>query len=144
MATLDRLAPPATSAPSVPAWSPRRAIAAALVVAAAIAVIEVFQSSGFASAGQQIQRLQAEQADSTARVHALEADVAALSSLDRIERQARDSLGMVSAKNITYIQVDTPPPSGPLLPRPILNTPAVATSPPGSWWQRLTRALRLP
>src|SRR5213593_4635459 len=106
MATLDRLAPPPTSSfPARTAWSPRRAIAAVLTVAAAIAVLQVIQSSGFANTGQAIQRLEAQRLESSAQVHELEAEVAALQSLDRIERNGRDRLGMVPARNITYVDV---------------------------------------
>src|SRR5262245_26088339 len=108
MATLDRLAP-GLSAPSVPlapaSWSPRRAIAVAVTLAAAIAVLQVFQSSGIANTGQQMHRLEAERADTSARVKNLEAEVAALSSLDRIDRAARERLGMMPARTITYIDV---------------------------------------
>lgn len=140
MATLDRLAPP----PSPPialraAWSPRRAIAAALTVAAAIAVLQVVQSSGFAHAGQTLQRLETERVDSTARVHQLEAEVAALSSLDRVERAARDRLGMVPARNVTYLQVGVPAPADPLLPRPLVTREASAAHASKPWWQRVLR-----
>ncbi len=144
MATLDRLAPPPTAAQQASTWSPRRAIAVAMVLAAAIAALQVFQSSGFANAGQQIQRLQAEQADSTAQIHQLEADVAALSSLDRVERQARDRLGMVPARNIVYLDVPVAAPDQPLLPRPILKPGAPFVPATTPWWQRLLRALPLP
>ena len=143
MATLDRLAPPPTSVLTAPTWSPRRAIAAALTVAAAIAVLQVVQSSGFAHAGQSMQRLEAERADTAARVHRLEAEVAALSSLDRIERAARDQLGMVPARTTLHIQVSVPAPDGPLLPRPVIQPLPPASANGDPWWQRLVNALPL-
>ena len=143
MATLDRLAPPPTSSfPARTAWSPRRAIAAVLTVAAAIALLQVVQSSSFANTGQQIQGLETQKLDSTARVHQLEAEVAALSSLDRIERNARDRLGMVPARNIMYVQVAVPAPEDPLLPRPVLTAPSSRVSHP-TIWQRLVHLLPL-
>ncbi len=144
MATLDRLAPPPVSAPSVSAWSPRRAIAAAVIMAAAIAALQVFQSSGFANAGQEIQRLQQEERDSQARVHDLEAEVAALSSLERVERQARERLGMIPPKGIVYVEVAVPAPDKPLLPRPIVSGTASAATPSAAWWQRVLRAFPIP
>jgi len=143
MATLDRLAPPPTSSfPARTAWSPRRAIAAVLTVAAAIALLQVVQSSSFANTGQQIQGLETQKLDSTARVHQLEAEVAALSSLDRIERNARDRLGMVPARNIMYVPVAVPAPDDPLVPRPVLTTPAARVA-RQSIWQRLLHLLPL-
>lgn len=142
MVTLDRLAPPpAPSFSGRSAWSPRRAIAAVLTVAAAIAVLQVIQSSDFANTGQQIQKLEAERVDASAQVHQLEAEVAALSSLDRIERNARDRLGMVPARNITYLDVAVPAPDDPLLPRPILAARAPSPPPSRPLWQRLLHAL---
>ena len=136
-ATLERLSPPPTSS-AARAWSPRRAIAAALTVAAAIAVLQVVQSSGFANTGEQIRKLEGQRVEASAQVHELEAEVAALSSLDRVERNARDRLGMVPARNIVYVQVDVPAPADPLLPRPALgpNTPP-AQLPAKPLWQRL-------
>src|SRR5436853_2795757 len=119
MATLDRLAPPPSSSLSAgKTWSPRRAIAAVLTVAAAIAVLQVFQTSSFANTGQAMQNLEAQKVDTTAQIHQLESEIAALSPLDRIERNARDRLGIVPARDISYIQVAIPAPGHPLLPRP--------------------------
>jgi cell division protein FtsL len=112
-----------------------------LIVAAAIAVLQVVQSSGFAHTGQTLQRLETERVDAGARVHQLEAEVAALSSLDRVERQARDRLGMVAPLSTTYVEVGVPAPEGPLLPRPILKPlpdPAVESKP---WWKRLLNGI---
>ncbi len=140
MATLDRLAPPAP-APVATIWSPRRAIAIVLTVATTIALLQVAQSSSFAHTGQKLQQLEAQRTDLNAQIHQLEADVAALSSLDRTERAARDRLGMVPALNrLDYITVDVQSPSGPLLPRPILE-PAPLQTDTEPWWQSLLRVL---
>ena len=143
MATLDRLAPPPTSSfPARTAWSPRRAIAAVLIVAAAIALLQVFQSSSFTNTGQAIQNLEAQRIESTAHVHQLEAEVAALSSLDRVERNARERLGLVPARNVVYVRVDVAAPTDPLLPRPVVAPPTPG-APHESIWRRLLDLLRL-
>ena len=143
MATLDRLGPAPASAPLAATWRPRRAIAIALIGAVAIALLQVVQSSGFAHTGQQMQRLDSQRTSLQAQVYDLEAEVAALSSLDRTERVARESLGMIAARNIDYISVEVEAPSGPLLPRPIQMSQAkpAADEP---WWQSLLKALPLP
>jgi len=140
MATLDRLAP-SPSAPLAPAWKPRRAIAVALIAAAAIALLQVFQSGSSVDTGLSLQRLERQQADLTASVHALEAQVAALSSLDRVERAARERLGFVPAESILYLEVATQAPGGLLGPPPIA-TPATAASEGEAvpWWRDLLRA----
>jgi cell division protein FtsB len=144
MATLDRLVPPAPALPvEGQTWKPRRAIAAVLTAAAAIALLQVIQSSSFAHTGYRIQQLEAERTTRAAAINQLEAEVAALSSLDRVERAARERLDMVPARNLTYIAVDVESPSGPLLPRPILSP---SPAPPGDvepWWQSLLKALPL-
>jgi len=144
MATLDRLAPP----PSVLrreglAWRPRRAIAAALALATAIALLQVVQSSGQANVGQRLQRLEQDRAALTAQNHELEAEVAALSSLDRVERAARERLGMVPAGRVEHLSVAVEAPAGPLLPRPLVQA-APAAPAPEPWWRSLLKALPLP
>jgi cell division protein FtsL len=91
-----------------------------------------------------MQRAEAQRADLTAQVRTLEAEVAALSSLDRTERAARDRLGMVPARRTDFVTVAVESPSGPLLPRPILNPEPGKVSVNDSWWQSLYKALRLP
>jgi cell division protein FtsL len=113
-------------------------------VAVAIALLQVVQSSSFANTGQQIQRLELEKQSRTAEIRDMEAQVAALSSLDRIERSARNQLGMVPAARIEHISVNAAAPGVPLLPRPILNPVRPAAPATEPWWQSLFKALPLP
>ncbi|MGE0687244.1 MAG: septum formation initiator family protein [Dehalococcoidia bacterium] len=145
MATLDRLAPPTPALPAeIPAWTPRRAIAVALALVAAIALLQVLQSSSVASTGESMQRLERERAQKTAEIHQLEKDVAALSSLDRIDRNARERLGMVPARRFEYVSVNTEAPTVPLLPRPIIDSTPIPEPQSEPWWQSLIKALPLP
>ena len=143
MATLDRLGPAPAQPQPAPTWRPRRAIAVALMVAAAIALLQVIQTSNFTHTGQQLQRLEAQRAVLKAEVYSLEAEVAALSSLDRTERAARERLGMIPARSIDYLAVEIEAPTGPLLPRPLVS-PATQQSGGRPWWQSLIKALPLP
>jgi cell division protein FtsB len=145
MATLDRLARPAPASvlgPQGRTWTPRRAIVAAVIIAAAIALLQVFQSGTFANTGANMQKLEAERTDTLAQIHDLEAEVSALASLDRTERAARDRLGMVPAIRIEYIAVDVPAPNGPLLPRPLTDVPTPVPD-NRAWWEKLLRVLPL-
>jgi len=148
MATLDRLGPPATaSAPGAPAaWTPRRAIAVALTVTAAIALLQVVLFSTFTHTGRQLTDLELRRAELQAEIYQTEADIAALASLDRTERVARDRLGMVPARVNQYVSVSVEAPSGALLPRPLVQiTPQEETpSQVQSWWRTLIQALPLP
>ena len=140
MTTLDRLAPPTTATPAASAWSPRRAIAVALSLAIAIALLQVAQTSGFAHTGQTMQRLERQKVDLASEIHTLEAEVSALSSLERTDRAARERLGMVPARRIDYMDVTVEAPSGVLLPRPIIAAPTEQTK-TEPWWSPLIRIL---
>jgi cell division protein FtsL len=90
-----------------------------------------------------LQRLEAERTALKAEVYDLEAEVAALSSLDRTERAARERLGMIQGRTITYMSVGVEAPSGPLLPRPLV-TPAKERPVGEPWWESVIRALPVP
>ena len=103
-----------------------------------IALLQVLQSSSFAHTGQKMQRLETQKTRLPAEIHQLEAEVAALSSLDRTERAARDRLGMVPARNIEYISVVVKRPPGRCCPGPSsLRAAAEPASEP--WWRPLYR-----
>ncbi len=143
MATLDRLGPASLEAPSAATWGPRRAIAVALAISAVIALLQVVQSSSSANTGQQLQRLEAERIALKAEVYDLQAEVAQLTSLDRTERVAREQLGMIQGRNVSYLSVEVEAPEGVLLPRPLVEPLAESTD-VEPWWQSLYRALPLP
>ena len=143
MATLDRLAPPPTAL-GRSTWSPRRAIIVTLTVAVIIALLQVLQSSSFAHTGHQLQQLEAKKTQMQSDMHNLETEVAALASLDRTERAARERLGMVPARNIQYVSVSVEAPADPLLPRPLLNNAKQVETPSEPWWRSLYKALPLP
>ena len=143
MATLDRLGPASLEAPSTATWGPRRAIAVALAISAVIALLQVVQSSSSANTGQQLQRLEAERIALKAEVYDLQAEVAHLTSLDRTERVAREQLGMIRARNVSYLDVEIEAPEGALLPRPLVE-PLDEGSGVEPWWESLYRALPLP
>ena len=143
MATLDRLGPAPAQAQPISTWGPRRAIAVALLTAAAIALLQVIQSSSFAHTGQQLQRLESERATLKAEIYDLEADVAQLASLERTERVAREQLGMIRARNVSYLSVGVEAPEGALLPRPLV-VPVEDDGSAEPWWDSLYKALPLP
>ena len=148
MATLDRLGPPAAASPleGGAAWKPRQAIVVALTVATAIALLQVILSSTFTHTGQQLRDLEGRRAELQAQIYQTEADVAALASLERTERIARERLGMVPAQVNQYVSVNTEAPPGALLPRPIVQVAPQDRSAgaEGPWWRALIQALPLP
>jgi hypothetical protein len=89
-----------------------------------------------------MQKLEEERVQTLARIHDLEAETAALASLDRTERAARERLGMVPATKIDYVEVGVPAPSVPLLPRPLADLEERVED-NRAWWEKLLQALPL-
>ena len=122
-------------------WSLRRTLALAFGAVAFLGMLQVIQTSDATSTGYTIRLLEQDRLDWSARVHRLEADVASLTSLERIEREARGRLGMVPAENVLYLEVDVPPPRQQPVPRRFLSSepgPGEASTP---WWQALLKLL---
>lgn len=114
----------------------------AMLIAAGLAVVgagllQVVQTSNVTTTGYEIQGLEETRLEWDARVHQLEAEVASLASLDRIEREARGRLGMVPAERRLYMEVNVPVPPQQLLPTRFAPAEQPEESSSGSWWQDL-------
>jgi cell division protein FtsL len=117
--------------------SGRALLAVTAVVALAFAALQVNQVSRVTSTGYAITRLERTRDERQAEVHRLEADVAALSSLARVDWEARTRLGMAPATRRLYIHVNQPVPGPQPLPsrfRPIDERPSGPAGEP--WWRR--------
>ncbi len=79
----------------------------AVVVAAgmAVAVLPVAQNSSATTAGQEVRALERRRSDLQASIYNMQNDVAQLGSLARIDREARERLGMVPANRSVIVQV---------------------------------------
>jgi hypothetical protein len=96
--------PGAKPAPSV------RVVPVLLIAGAAIVIIallQVIQTSEATTASFAIQRLEQRRLELEASVQGLEADVAALSSLDRIDRESK-RLGLVPPASQETVEVNVP------------------------------------
>ena len=82
-------------------------VAAGFVAAAAL--LPVAQSSNAVATGYEIRLLEARRADLQASIHTTQAEVAALGSLERIDREARERLGMTPAERFMYVSVERAP-----------------------------------
>jgi hypothetical protein len=91
-----------------------------LAVAAALALgfagLQVNQFSRVTTTGYAIGELERTRAEKLAEVHELEAEVAHLSSLARVDFEARTRLRMEPATRRLYIAVNQPPPQRQTLP----------------------------
>ena len=148
MAALHRPAlplPGRLAAPIAKARSHRVALILVGLVVLGIALVQVNEFSRLTSTGYQINELTAERSARQADNHALEAEVASLSSLARVDWEARTRLHMEPAKQKLYIDVNGAAPDRQTLPTRFLPSerPAAAPTPAGgtSLWERLVRRL---
>ena len=148
MAALHRPAlplPGRLAAPIARARSHRIALILVGAVVLGIALVQVNEFSRLTSTGYQINELTAERAARQADNHAIEAEVAGLSSLARVDWEARTRLHMEPAKQKLYIDVNGAAPERQTLPTrflpperpPVAPTPASGTA----FWERLLRRL---
>jgi len=117
-------------------------IAALLVIG--VALLQVNQFSRLASTGYQINELNRERASRQAENHELEAEVASLSSLARVDWEARTRLHMEPAQQKLYIDVNHALPDRQMLPTRFLPQEQPVTAPvgeDGALWKRLLRLL---
>jgi cell division protein FtsL len=141
MSTLDRLISRPLPRPFPRILGVRPVLVGAFLVVACLGLLQVAQTSSATTTGYNLQRLEDERFATQAEVHQLEAEVAVLTSIDRIDREARDRLGMVPAGNTMTLEVHKQPPEQQLVPLRFLTEskePQVETS---SWWQKLLNLL---
>ncbi len=148
MAALHRPAlplPGRLAAPIAKASSRRITLVLVAAVVLGIALVQVNEFSRLTSTGYQINELTAERAARQADNHALEAEVASLSSLARVDSEARTRLHMEPAKQKLYIDVNGAAPDRQTLPTRFLpaERPAASPTPAGetSLWKRVLRLL---
>ena len=126
--------------------SGRIALCAALALMVAAAALQVNQFSRVASTGYAINDLNRERAAKQAENHEIEAEVARLSSLARVDIEARVRLHMEPAQQKLYIDVNQPVPNRETLPTRFIPAEKLATQPAPQTehppaWKRLLRRL---
>lgn len=114
--------------------------AGALVILGAL--LQVNQFSAVTGTGYEIEQLKRERATSQAENHELEAEVARLSSLARVDIEARVRLGMTPAKQTIHMQVTGAVPDHQTLPTRFLPPESAAVEPDDPpLWKRLADLL---
>lgn len=113
MAAFDSSQRPARSS-GMPAAAgrPGLGVMAAAALVAAAALLPVVQNSNATSAGYETRRLERRKAALQAAIHSTQAEVAQLGSLERVDREARERLGMAAAAQMVVVQVTEPAPAG--------------------------------
>jgi cell division protein FtsL len=135
---------PAPSAKGRPLSMPL-VLTIALVAVGLAALLPLLQSSQATTTGYSIRQLERQRNDWEARIHELEAEVASLASLDRIENEAHDRLNMQAPEDTVYITVDVASPESQPIPERFLPPENQETTQGDkSWWQSLLDLLPLP
>jgi cell division protein FtsB len=120
----------------------RLLVAGALGLVAVAAGFQVNQFSRLTSTGYEINGLDQQRAERQAENHAIEAEVAQLSSLARVDWEARTRLHLEPAQQKLYLTVNHDVPGRQTLPTRFLPaepaTPAQADEP---MWKRLLKSL---
>ncbi|MGD0114658.1 MAG: septum formation initiator family protein [Dehalococcoidia bacterium] len=137
MSALDRLIARPLPRPLPRITGVRPALLIAFLVVASVGLLQVFQISNATTNDYTLQQLEQEQFDKQAEVHQLEAEVSLLTSIDRIDQEARGRLGMVPATSTMTLEVHKQPPAEQLVPLRFITTSSTAKVESRSWWQKL-------
>jgi hypothetical protein len=135
MAAIHRPPLPVQRAPGRSGSSRTVLIGAVLLVIGA-ALLQVNQFSAVTGTGYQIEGLRHERAAKLAENHGLEAEVARLSSLARVEIEARVRLGMEPAGRVMHLEINGAVPEHQTLPTrylPAENASSAVTADPPLW-----------
>jgi len=144
MSALDRLIARPLPRPLPRITGVRTALLIAFLIVAGVALLQVFQTSNATTNDYTLQQLQQERFDKQAEVHQLEAEVSLLTSIDRIDQEARGRLGMVPATSTITLEVHKQPPAQQLVPMRFITTSTTAKVESRSWWQKLLGLVPLP
>ncbi len=139
MSAFDRLISRPLPKPLPRLTGVRPVLLGAFLVVAALGLLQVIQTSSATTTGYNLQRLEDERSATQAEVHQLEAEVAVLTSIDRIDSEARDRLGMVPADNTMTLSVEKQAPGQQLVPLRYLTEKPEASQAAHStaWWRKL-------
>jgi hypothetical protein len=120
-----------------------------LLICASIAVgvaglLPLVQSSGVTTTGGRIWQLEQERSDWQARLQEQEVQVARLGSLERVDKEARERLKMVPAKEVHYITVDVPGPAPNRVPSRFVEDEAKQPDTGQSLWEEIASWIPVP
>jgi cell division protein FtsL len=113
----------------------------ALLIVAAVGLLQVLQTSRAATAGYELRALENERQTLSAEVRLLESEIAQQARVDQVRRTAIERLGMVPPEQTVHITVDTPAPASMPLPERYIVDPQPIESPSLSIWEQLLRKL---
>jgi cell division protein FtsL len=115
-----------------------------VVVIGLAGLLPLLLSSRVVHNSEDIRQLEGVRNDWDARIQELEAEIATLGSLDRIEKEARQHLGMVPPDETVYITVDQPAPEKQIVPLRFLPPKKDQSHQDSSWWESILGMFHLP
>ena len=118
-------------------------VLAGMAILGISAMLPVLQNSAATSQGFRTQAIEADKAKLNGEIRTLEADVASLTSLARIQRRAQE-IGLEPGARPIYVSVSEPGPAPAKLPAQYLPGPDRSSEAPAAWWQSLNTWVPLP
>ena len=118
-------------------------VAICLVAIALTGLLPLLLSSTLVTANSNVRALERARNDWQARIQELQAEIAVLGSLDRIEKEAQ-RLGMVPPDDTVYITVDQPAPEKQIVPLRFLLPKKEQSPEDESWWESILGMFHLP
>jgi cell division protein FtsL len=115
-----------------------------VVVIGLAGLLPLLVSSKVVHTSEDIRQLESTRDDWEARTQELEAEIAVLGSLDRIEKEARQRLGMVPPEETIYVTVDQPAPEKQIVPQRFLPPKKEQPHHDSSWWESILGMFHLP
>ncbi|MCC6959992.1 MAG: hypothetical protein IT301_09100 [Dehalococcoidia bacterium] len=109
-------------------------LAGAIILAAVGALAPVLSNSLATSRGFDLQASEAQETQLNGQISVLESDVASLTSLQRIERRARE-IGLQPIDDPIYVTVSEPGPAPAKLPAEYLPRATASQPAPAPWWK---------
>jgi cell division protein FtsL len=116
-------------------------VAICLVAIALTGLLPLLLSSTLVTANGEVRTLERAHNDWQARIQELQAETAALGSLDRIEKEARGRLGMVTPTETVVVVVDQPLPEPQLVPLRFMPPEKAQSQHSDSWWETIVDIL---
>jgi cell division protein FtsL len=108
-----------------------------VVVIGLAGLLPLLLSSRVVDTSEDIRQMEGVRNDWQARIQELQADIAVLGSLDRIEKEARQRLGMVPPEDTVYVTVDQPVPERQVIPLRFLLPKEDQSRQDSSWWESI-------
>lgn len=127
------------AAPRSEGWQPGlpSLVITCVVVIGLAGLLPLLLSSRVVDTSEDIRQMEGVRNDWQARIQELQADIAVLGSLDRIEKEARQRLGMVPPEDTVYVTVDQPVPERQVIPLRFLLPKEDQSRQDSSWWESI-------